>query len=116
LSNRAPALKKGGRFILTRSCDEQVHGVTRNVTPLQVIVKKLSSMDKRTQFLLWITDFFHGHWEDPEWGKTPIGQLSLATAIHQLASNVSDPEMRKQLQQATTKAVATAADKVAKAT
>jgi len=72
--------------------------------------------DKRIQFLLFLTDFFGGQREDPEqWEKTPTGQLSLATTIHQLASEVPDAELRKQLQQTTTKVVTAAAAKVAEA-
>jgi hypothetical protein len=33
------------------------------------------------EFLLRITDYFHGHWEDPEWGKRPINQVLLSLDV-----------------------------------
>jgi hypothetical protein len=26
-------------------------------------------------FMLHVTNYFHGHWEDPEWGKRPVNQV-----------------------------------------
>jgi hypothetical protein len=27
------------------------------------------AIKNREEFILWVTDFFHGHWEDPNWGR-----------------------------------------------
>ena len=53
--------------------------------------------------LLWL--FRHG-WEDPSWGTRPSDQLTLALAIHELASHVTDATTRGEIHAATAKAVA----------
>jgi hypothetical protein len=57
-------------------------------------------------FLLRITDWFHGHWEDPEWGKLPSSQILIAVAVRDLASGIEDSELRAQVQGATDKVIA----------
>jgi len=51
-------------------------------------------------FLLRLTDWFHGHWEDPEWGKRPTSQILIALAVRDLASGIQDVEMRAQVERA----------------
>lgn len=57
-------------------------------------------------FILHITDYFHGHWEDPEWGKLPVNQLLMGLAIRELASGIQDPEVRSQIHAAADRVVA----------
>jgi hypothetical protein len=59
--------------------------------------------------LLWL--FQHG-WEDPEWGKSPVGQVAIASAIHELSNQITDNEVRKQLQIVAAKAIANAGEKL----
>ena len=60
--------------------------------------------------LLWL--YRHG-WEDPEWGRTPAGQIAAANAIYELANLVEDAEVRKQIQVGAAKAIAVTAEKMA---
>lgn len=60
--------------------------------------------------LLWL--FRHG-WEDPEWGRTPAGQIAAASTIHELANLIDDVEMRKQIQVGAAKAIAATAERMA---
>ena len=46
---------------------------------------------------VWLWMFRHGV-EDPNWGRRPIDQLTLAVAIHELAGQISDMDLRKQVQ------------------
>jgi hypothetical protein len=61
-----------------------------------------SAMD----FILRLTDWFHGHWEDPEWGKRPTTQILIAIAVRDLATGIQDVEFRGQIQAAADKVVA----------
>jgi len=67
----------------------------------------VSDLDKRTEFLLWVTKFMHGHWEDPEWGRRVTSQVMYKQAIHEIAENIENPEMRKQIQNIVGKEVKT---------
>lgn len=58
------------------------------------------------EFLLRITDFFHGHWEDPEWGKRPLNQILLMLSTHMLAGGIADSALRQQIQEAAAKGIA----------
>jgi hypothetical protein len=60
--------------------------------------------------LLWL--FRHG-WEDPEWGRTPAGQIAAANTIYELANLVEDVDVRKQIQVGAAKAIAVTAEKMA---
>jgi len=66
-------------------------------------------------FLLRLTDWFHGHWEDPEWGKRPTTQILIALAVRDLASGIQDAEFRGQIQAAADKVVAKNSQVVTKA-
>jgi len=57
-------------------------------------------------FLLRLTDWFHGHWEDPEWGKRPTTQILIALALRDLATGLHDAEFRGQIQAAADKVIA----------
>jgi hypothetical protein len=57
-------------------------------------------------FLLRLTDWFHGHWEDPEWGKRPTTQILIALALRDLATGLHDTESRGQIQAAADKVIA----------
>ncbi len=60
--------------------------------------------------LLWL--YRHG-WEDPDWGRTPVGQVAIATAIYDMASQLDNGELRGQIQQGAAKAIAGAAERLA---
>jgi hypothetical protein len=45
-------------------------------------------------FLLAITNYAHGHWKDPEWGKRLTDQLMLLKGVQILASEIANPEIR----------------------
>ncbi len=49
-------------------------------------------------FILRLTDWFHGHWEDPEWGKRPTSQILIAIAVRELAAGIQEAELRSQIQ------------------
>ncbi|MGO9119813.1 MAG: hypothetical protein ACLQPD_19650 [Desulfomonilaceae bacterium] len=66
------------------------------------------------EFLLRITDYFHGHWEDPHWGQTPINQVSLMLSAPTLVNGVAETEVRRQIQGPFEKAMADVAQKVVK--
>lgn len=68
----------------------------------------------RLDFLLHITDYFHGHWEDPTWGRRPENQVLIHLAIAELANQVADVELKKAIQSATKRGVAVAGQAVAK--
>lgn len=57
----------------------------------------MSSKD-RMDFILRLTDWFHGHWEDPEWGKRPTTQILVALAVRELANVIQDKVLREQIQ------------------
>ena len=60
--------------------------------------------------LLWL--FRHG-WEDPDWGQTPVGQIAIATVIHDMAGQLGDAELRRQIQSGAAKAIGGAAERLA---
>ncbi|MCU0492902.1 MAG: hypothetical protein MUD01_15025 [Chloroflexaceae bacterium] len=52
--------------------------------------------------MLWL--FKHG-FEDPGWGQTEVGQLTLNLVIHDLAGRITDDELRREIRGMTTRAV-----------
>lgn len=60
-------------------------------------------------WLIWL--FNHG-WEDPGWGQTPVAQIMIATAIHELAGRLTDAGIKKQIQAATGSVVASVAGRM----
>jgi hypothetical protein len=65
-------------------------------------------------FILRLTDWFHGHWEDPDWGQRPTTQILIALAVRDLASGIQDTELRAQIYGAADKAIAMNVQAVAK--
>ncbi len=63
-------------------------------------------------FILHITNYFHGHWEDPEWGRRPVNQILVSLAIRELANGIQDAETREQIHNITDKVVSINAQRV----
>ncbi len=61
------------------------------------------------QFVLRLTDYFGGHWEDPSWGRRAVNQTLLLTSIGTLVEGVADEEARRALQTAVARATVGAA-------
>ncbi|MDR3086334.1 MAG: hypothetical protein LBU45_00025 [Azoarcus sp.] len=57
-------------------------------------------------FILHVTNWFHGHWEDPEWGRHPATQIVIGLTLRDLATTLEDTELRAQIQAAADKIVA----------
>ncbi len=55
----------------------------------------MENVSARLAFLLWVTDFFHGHWEEP---IGPLGETAIKMAIHELAKGIKDTKARKLIQ------------------
>ncbi len=66
-------------------------------------------------FILHITDYFNGHWEDPEWGRMPVNQTLIAVAIRELGDGIQDATLRGQIQAAANQVVAKNSVNVSKA-
>jgi hypothetical protein len=77
------------------------------MNPLQLQMPVLTVTNP---ILLWL--FRHG-WEDPDWGRTPVGQIAIATAIHEMAGQLADVELRRQIQTGAAKAMAATAERMA---
>jgi hypothetical protein len=60
--------------------------------------------------LLW---FFRKGGEDPEWGLTPVGQIAIASIIYEMANQLSEPELRRQIQAGAANAMARTAERMA---
>jgi len=50
---------------------------------------------------------------DPGWASTPIGQIGSLTAIHEMAGQIADRKIAKQLQVAAAQGIASVAGKLA---
>ena len=61
--------------------------------------------------LLWL--FKHG-WEDPEWGRMPINQVTLGLALHDLGAKLADRDLQEQVRAIAQKVVAENAQRVVK--
>lgn len=57
-------------------------------------------------FILHVTNYFNGHYEDPEWGRMPVNQILVGLVIRELANVIQDAEIRGQIQTATDKSIA----------
>jgi hypothetical protein len=66
----------------------------------------LKKTKSRLEFVLQLTDYFKGHWEDPEWGRRPANQVLIAVAIRELAQGFQDPATLKQISDIADKAIA----------
>lgn len=63
-------------------------------------------MNTSFNFILSITDYIRGHWESPDWGRLPVDQILIALAIRDLASAITDTDLRAQLHTAADNAIA----------
>jgi hypothetical protein len=61
---------------------------------------------------LWIWLFRHGI-EDPGWGKSTIGQHTIALAILDIAERINDPEIQKQVKASASKLLLDTAQAIA---
>lgn len=68
-------------------------------------------------FILHITNYFNGHWEDPGWGQQPVNQVLIGLTLRELAEGIQDRGLRSQIQSAANEAIAknSTATKAAKA-
>lgn len=56
-------------------------------------------------FLLHVTHWFGGHWEDPDWGRHPVTQMMVALAIRELAAGVEEAGARSRIEAAADEAI-----------
>jgi hypothetical protein len=56
--------------------------------------------------------FKHG-WEDPGWGRDDASQISILSAVHALADQISDTELRAQVKKLSSKGIAKIANRMA---
>ena len=75
---------------------------------------KIGSDPEGPEWFPWILWLYNHGWEDPDWGQTPVGQITIATAIHELASRLTDGAVKKQIQSATGNVVASMAGRMGK--
>jgi hypothetical protein len=66
----------------------------------------LRKVKSRLDFVLQVTNYFNGHWEDPDWGRMPANQVLIALAIRELAGGLGDAAVQKQISDAADKAIA----------
>lgn len=66
------------------------------------------------EFVLRLTDWFRGHWEDPEWGKRSTTQVLIAIAVHELATGIQDAELRGEIHAAADEVIARNSQAIAK--
>jgi hypothetical protein len=66
------------------------------------------------EFLLRITDYFNGHYEDPGWGQRPINQVLLLVSAQTLAGGIADETVRRQIRTTLDKALTQAVQQVAR--
>lgn len=65
-------------------------------------------------FLLQITNYFNGHWEDPDWGRRPINQILVQLSALTLAEGIEDAGVRAEVHGAISKGIATSAQALAR--
>lgn len=53
------------------------------------------SSDARLDFILWVTDWVKGHYEDQDWGRRDV---MYKKAIVELASKIKEPNVQKEIQ------------------
>lgn len=66
------------------------------------------------EFLLRITDYFKGHYEDPGWGQRPINQVLLLLSAQTLTGGITDESLRRQMRTTLDKALTQAIQQVAR--
>lgn len=52
---------------------------------------------EQLKFILQVTDYFHGHYEDPEWGRR-LDQMAKKLNVYIAASEIEDKEVRTTVQ------------------
>jgi hypothetical protein len=57
-------------------------------------------------FILHITNYFHGAYETPDWGRRPQSQILIGLAVRELADGIEDPALRGQAQTAANEVIA----------
>lgn len=67
------------------------------------------------KFLLRITDYFDGHWEDPGWGQLQTNQVLALLSVREWADAIADADVRQRIHGVVDKAIANAAQKIARA-
>ena len=58
------------------------------------------------EFMLRITDYFGGRWEDPGWGQQPINQVLVMLSAHTMAEVIEDDKARREVHGPLEKAIA----------
>lgn len=66
----------------------------------------LRKVKSRMDFILQVTNYFGGHWEDPSWGQQATNQALIALTIRELAAGITDAALQKQINDAADKAMA----------
>jgi hypothetical protein len=99
------------RKVMSVLNQQTVRRLQRQVTVLKQsdissLLEKIMLSKTALDFILRLTDWFHGHWEDPEWGKRPSSQILIAIAVRDLAAGVQDVELRGQIHAAADKVIA----------
>ena len=61
--------------------------------------------------LLWL---FKQGWEDPEWGRKSINQVTLGLALHDIGAKLADRALQEQVQAIAQKVVAENAQHIVK--
>jgi hypothetical protein len=69
----------------------------------------MASFKSRFDFILHITNYFHGHWEDPGWGNRASDQILIAVTIAELANRISDDKVKAQILDASDKVISKSA-------
>jgi hypothetical protein len=69
---------------------------------------------KGLEYLLRITDYFNGRWEDPGWGQQPANQVLILSSVHTLAGGIDNAATRRQVQGIVEEAMTKAAQEVVK--
>jgi hypothetical protein len=69
----------------------------------------LRKITSRLDFVLQVTHYFNGHWEDPGWGSQPANQALIGLAIRELAGGITDAGLQKQINDAADQAIARSA-------
>src|ERR1700730_1405421 len=64
---------------------------------LNILERNMLSQESLS-FLLRLTDYFKGHWEDPNWGRRASSQILVGLAVRDLAEGIENTELRAQIQ------------------
>ncbi|HEX2835585.1 MAG TPA: hypothetical protein VHW00_21410 [Thermoanaerobaculia bacterium] len=53
---------------------------------------------EQLKFILQLTNYFDGHWEDPDWGTRPLNQVLALVGAHTFAEGIADVKTREAVQ------------------